>query len=32
MKCAKASWKLNAENYLLELREQKEAWPLPGTA
>lgn len=28
MKCAKADWRWNAENNLLELREQEEAWPL----
>ena len=30
MKCAKADWRWNAENNLVELREPEEAWPLPS--
>lgn len=32
MKCATADWRWNAENNLVELREQEEAWPCPQPA
>lgn len=28
MRCVRATWRLNAENNLVELMEQKEGWPL----